>query len=383
MEADLKVMDPAVSTIRDRLKRPTKETSMKSITVILTAAFMFAVIASISTTTTTASAASIVAIPLATPEKRLNKEEVGALLDDLQEGLSNQIEDASAIEAIGERWDARKDLVGKTRAQILELQMADVRSVVADKETREAVWASWKEGDDESAGAPAAKSLTKTESWIKLVHNGMFIAHFDVTWDDPGKPSQKFHSANKTQGYQETLTFPGDTSNIQVHITNDTGLVWEPKHDIINRSLSSAEINKCLVIDGTTLQSKISFDPCDAAVDEGKSASGSAHSAETWIGLSHRGAFIAHFDVSWSEPGKPIQTFLADNGIGYNETLRFPHGTSNIRVKITNDTGLAWEPTREIINRSLTSAELNKCLVVDGSTLASKIRFETCDPAGQ
>jgi hypothetical protein len=322
-------------------------------------------------------------MPLATPEKRLNKEEVGALLDDLQEGLSNQIEDAAAIENIGNKWDAHKDLAGKTRTQILELLMADVRSVVADKETREAVWASWKEGDEEPAGAPAAKSGTKTESWIKLVHNGMYIAHFDVTWDEPGKPSQKFHSANKTQGYQETLTFGAGTTNIRVHITNDTGLVWEPKHDIINRSLSSAEINKCLIIEGTTLQSKMSFDSCDAAVDEGKTPAGTAPSAETWIGIAHNGAYIAHFDVSWSEPGKPNQTFHADKGVGYNETLRFPLGTSNIRVKITNDTGLAWEPTREIINRSLTSAELNKCLVVDGSTLASKIRFETCDPAGQ
>jgi hypothetical protein len=81
----------------------------------------------------------------------------------------------------------------------------------------------------------------------------------------------------------------------------------------------------------------------------------------------------------WDEPGKPKQTAHSDSGPGYNEVFTFPAGASNIRLKITNDTGEPWNPTREIINRSLTMAELNQCLVVDGKATDPRLRFESCE----
>jgi thiol-activated cytolysin len=103
--------------------------------------------------------------------------------------------------------------------------------------------------------------------WIKLVHNGWYTAHFDVTWDEEGKPNQKFHS-DHNKDYQETLQFPGDTTNIRVKITNDTGLVWEPQREIINRPLVPTELNKCLIIEGTTLGSGKKFETCETPPDE-------------------------------------------------------------------------------------------------------------------
>ena len=98
--------------------------------------------------------------------------------------------------------------------------------------------------------------------WIKLVHNGWYTAHFDVTWDEPGRPNQTFHS-DKNKDYQQTLGFPGDATNIRVNISNDTGLVWEPRREIINRPLVPNELNKCLIIEGTTLGSGKKFETCE------------------------------------------------------------------------------------------------------------------------
>jgi thiol-activated cytolysin len=98
--------------------------------------------------------------------------------------------------------------------------------------------------------------------WIKLVHNGWYTAHFDVTWDEPGRPNNTFHS-DKNKDYQQTLGFPGDATNIRVNISNDTGLVWEPRREIINRPLVPNELNKCLIIEGTTLGSGKKFEACE------------------------------------------------------------------------------------------------------------------------
>ena len=103
--------------------------------------------------------------------------------------------------------------------------------------------------------------------WIKLVHNGWYSAHFDVTWDEEGHPNQTFH-ADKNKDWQQTLSFPGDTTNIRVNISNDTGLVWDPRREIINRQLVPTELNKCLIIEGTTLGSGKKFEVCETPPDE-------------------------------------------------------------------------------------------------------------------
>lgn len=350
---------------------------MKTTTILLTAMLVLAISGSAAAAISTRAAA----IPASTPESALNADQVNALLDDLQNGLADHIDDESTVAAISKKWDTHTNLAGKTRSQILPLLMADVRAVVTDKEIRDAIWAGW--SNDEATASPDSKPEGKTGGgWITLVHHGNYMASFDATWDEPGKAGQGFHAEAKSNGYQQTLTFPSGAMNIRLHITNDTGLAWEPKHDIINRSLTAADMNKCLVIEGTTMQSTMRLETCDPPVAEGKPPAGT-QDAESWIRLSHSGSYIAHFNVIWDDPGRPDQTFHSDEGPGFNKTLHFSRGASNFRVKITNDTGLNWEPTHEIINRTLTSAELNKCLVVDGAALSPRIRFEACDPSSK
>ena len=360
---------------------------MKKTTMLLTVMFVLILAGS------AAAALSVEgsAVPLPTPERAMNAEQINQLLDELQHGLSNHIDDDSSIEAISKKWDAHTDLAGKSRSQILPLLMADVKMVVTDKETGDAIWASWNDANDEPAPATAPAAVPKNDGassggWVTMINQGFFMANFDATWDGPGHPGQKFHSENKNKGYQETLTFaPGD-KNIHLHVTNLTGLVWEPSRVVFDRTLTAADMNKCLTLEGMAGSATFRFGDCDDSAGgnkapgaEDKTPAG-AQTTETWLGLSHDGAYIAHFNVSWNEPGKAEQMFQSDSSVGFKKALKFPRGASNFRIKITNDTGLAWEPTHEIINRHLAADELNKCVVIDGSAPAPKIRFESCDP---
>jgi len=73
----------------------------------------------------------------------LDAEAVSALIGELKEGLPNLIDDEAQVEAIAEKWNAREDLAGKSKAQILKMLFADVKSVAEDKETQDNIWKSW------------------------------------------------------------------------------------------------------------------------------------------------------------------------------------------------------------------------------------------------
>jgi CspA family cold shock protein len=75
----------------------------------------------------------------------LDAEAVSALIQELSDGLPDLIEDEAQVTAITEKWEARKDLAGKTKAQILNLLFADVKSVIEDKDTQDNIWKNWVE----------------------------------------------------------------------------------------------------------------------------------------------------------------------------------------------------------------------------------------------
>lgn len=89
-------------------------------------------------------------------EAPLDADAVSALIDELKDGLANQIEDEDTVNAITEKWDAHEDLAGKTKSQILKILFADVKSVVADKQTQDSIWASW--ANQETSAAPAVEA---------------------------------------------------------------------------------------------------------------------------------------------------------------------------------------------------------------------------------
>ncbi|MEP6903125.1 MAG: RNA-binding protein [Actinomycetota bacterium] len=81
----------------------------------------------------------------------LDDEAVMALVSQLKEGLPDLINDEAKVTAITEKWDAREDLAGKTKAQILNLLVADVKSVVTDKTVQDSVWSAWNESTSEES----------------------------------------------------------------------------------------------------------------------------------------------------------------------------------------------------------------------------------------
>ncbi len=115
---------------------------MKKI-IILSAAIAFGLIGSFAFTTSRASAISPYAVPYATPETPLTEDELSGLLDELKEGLTDLVGDEDTATAITEKWDAREDLAGKTRKQVLGLLFADLRTVVKDSALQNSVWAAW------------------------------------------------------------------------------------------------------------------------------------------------------------------------------------------------------------------------------------------------
>ena len=135
----------------------------------LCSALAFVVAASM--TGTSAAASAHKAMPQSTPEKPLDEAAVAALLEQLKSGLSNLIADEDAVAAITEKWDARTDLTGKTRTQILSLLFADVKSVVDDKETQDKIWSSWKIApkDENTPPKPAEPQPKEPDTPYRLI----------------------------------------------------------------------------------------------------------------------------------------------------------------------------------------------------------------------
>lgn len=185
----------------------------------------------------------------------LDEEAVSALVDELKEGLPEFIEDEDTVNKITEKWDAREDLAGKTRYEIIKLFKEDIESVLTDKKLILKIWHKWVGVEEEPEVESKPEPTRKPQIWIKFLQDGWFIAHFDVTWDEPGKPSQSWKQHGKTKGWQDVAYLPGEATNIRLRMQNDTGLVWQPQREILNKLLTSDDLNKCYRLHGTTLGS--------------------------------------------------------------------------------------------------------------------------------
>ena len=102
------------------------------------------------------------AMAQANVEKPLDEAAVSALLGELKAGLPDLTEDEDQINAITEKWAARKDLAGKTRPQILSLLFADVRSTINDKETQDSIWKEWTGSEKSDEETPVKTPQTPT-----------------------------------------------------------------------------------------------------------------------------------------------------------------------------------------------------------------------------
>ncbi len=152
---------------------------MKKI-IILSAAIAFCLIGSFAFTTSRASAISPYAVPYATPERPLTEDELSGLLDELKEGLTDLVGDEDTATAITEKWDAREDLAGKTRKQVLGLLFADLRTVVKDSALQNSVWAAWNQVPQQTPDTTEPDTPTQGNASAGL---GQYIAGLNYDAD--------------------------------------------------------------------------------------------------------------------------------------------------------------------------------------------------------
>ena len=190
----------------------------------------------------------------------LDEDGLASLLTELKEGLTEFIADEAKVTAIAEKWDAREDLAEKNRYGVIRLLIEDVRAVITDQKLSLKIWHKWNGVAEEPEIAPKPEPVRKPDSWIKIIHAGAYIAHFDVTWDEPDRPNRSWNGGGKTAGWRDVAYIPAAATNIRLRMQNDTGLVWQPKREILNKVMQPSDLNKCYRVTGTTLGSNYDND---------------------------------------------------------------------------------------------------------------------------
>jgi thiol-activated cytolysin len=93
--------------------------------------------------------------------------------------------------------------------------------------------------------------------FVRLVHDGAYVAKFQVTWVEPDMGghytvNRQWDSGEKTAGYTNQLDLPGDAQGVRIRAWAATGLIWDPWGEIMNISLNGPD-NKTYRARGTTL----------------------------------------------------------------------------------------------------------------------------------
>ncbi len=65
-------------------------------------------------------------------QKQMEASALANLITNLKEVVSKNSPDENDAQLIGKKWDARKDLTGKTKPVVIELLYDDVKSVIKD-----------------------------------------------------------------------------------------------------------------------------------------------------------------------------------------------------------------------------------------------------------
>lgn len=188
----------------------------------------------------------------------LTKEQLATFVEKLKVPLAEAIEDEDTRNSIIEKWDARmKDLVGETMGGVNSAFSEDVAEVTGDEELvkylKEKFLAVLK-----ASYVPAQENMEpvrKPAIWIKAVQDGWYVAHFELTWDEPNRPNLSQKESSKTKGWMGVFSIPGESTNIRLKMTIDTGLVWQPQREIFNKVMQPSDLNKCYRVTGTTLGS--------------------------------------------------------------------------------------------------------------------------------
>ena len=181
----------------------------------------------------TVSAKVITASPKATPEKPLNDAEISDLIEELKQGLPDLIDNEDAVAEISEKWDAREGLVGKTISQAARLLFDDVRSVISDKATLDAIWKKWNESDEEDEEEDSTSPAEPTAQ--------------------PGKPTQQPAAQGDRLNEDDIDDLIGDLSDSLYDLLDDDDVIanivdkWIEREDLEGKTQS--EVLKLLFAD--------------------------------------------------------------------------------------------------------------------------------------
>ena len=102
-----------------------------------------------------------------------------------------------------------------------------------------------------------------------------------------------------------------------------------------------------------------------------------------YLNLQHKGAYIARYYVYWDEvtyDKDGIESIRSRQGehngqnrtAGFQTELQFKGNVRNLRVKIQEKTGLAWEPWRTVYNRTDLPLVQKRTIINSGTTIRPK-----------
>jgi hypothetical protein len=162
---------------------------------------------------------TIVAAGQAKTDKPLPAASRANLFRDLKEVVSKTVLDDARSAEIAQKWDARKDLAGKTKSQIIDMLWADTKSVIVDSGLRYEIYsmfAFYKRIPDQNFAAKTKKgtaSASKPAAVSKLV-DLTYQMHPYVGIEEqlamlPGTPNVKAETdsdrQNRIAGFDEAL----------------------------------------------------------------------------------------------------------------------------------------------------------------------------------
>ncbi len=184
------------------------------------------------------------AIPQATPETPLSEDELSTLLDSLKEGLVELVGDEDKATAIAEKWDAREDLDGKTRKQVLGLLFGDVRSVVSETDVQNKLWAAWNSAPKQKAETPIGKPRDGLNEYINSIeYDANRLLSVQATGDQPmyekvfGQQQQRVPGSGKvTQCTRATRSLSANFDDIMI-LQPTRGTIFPGSLIIADRSL--------------------------------------------------------------------------------------------------------------------------------------------------
>jgi hypothetical protein len=116
---------------------------------------------------------SLGAIAQTSLDKPLDAKSLNALVEELKEVVAKNTPDEKDAKLVGEKWDRRKDLAGKTKNEVINLLFEDVRSVIKDSGIHYqiySIFSFYKRIPDQSPSAQSQKPKAATSKPAAVNH---------------------------------------------------------------------------------------------------------------------------------------------------------------------------------------------------------------------